>query len=608
MKGFGKGKCQNDITLLLRHGNDCLHICGTNALSPHCHIRKKRNLLQECANDINAIGLSTFNRDCPAYHLSYGNYTFTALAVDISCNKQTLLRALPENRKLWVPVNDDRWFHEPKFIALFGWKQYVYVVFNEENHQGVQGRIGGVCADDPGVTDSIMLYKNTFNSFGKLSLTCPLDINNLRLKIVKTAQISANFVFVIFWNSFERLPISALCIFDLNEIEERLFGDDRIPETTWKMKDNHCPKRNQSGFPRILDKTITMINPYAFYTFPEMTEIESVNVAKTDNGNYQIIAISKKAKVYGFIFNGTFINEKWTDEIVVSGKILEMRIRKESFTVLTSNSFKKYKINDWSSEITENINRNTGRQYDCGWTEWSSCSQRCAGGYRSREWCCLPGNTCNSFKENQQQYQLCNNMSCNEVRRYSAWSQWLALGESTEIRYRASCGVEVPDPMSIKTILHGSKRVLMHEWLAWNEWTACSATCGNSLRSRWRTRKGLVVSYDDSIQYIVEPCSIPSCEFDDLVEWTNGSDVRWRILKCSSSDDCFYKLGISDFSRGTNLQCFLNSENYFKLISLFGFISLHCERFLHDINAINSLINVSARCRYRKTTANVSNQ
>ncbi|KAK6102581.1 Sema domain family protein [Brugia pahangi] len=552
MKGFDKGKCQNDITLLLHYGNNCLYICGTNALSPRCQIRNKRNLFEECATSINAIGLSTFNKDCPAYHLSYDNYTFTALAVDISCQKQTLLRALPQQQKLWLPVNDDRWFREPTFIALFGWKQYVYIVFNEANNEGIQGRIGAICANDAGVANSTAPYKNAFNSFGKLSLICPLDMNNLQLKILKTAQISANFIFAIFWNGFERLPISVLCVFDLNKIEKRLFDDDRISETAWKINDNHCPERNQSGFPRIFDKTVIATNPNALYIFPEMIEIVSVNVVNANNENYQIMAISKKAKVYGFIFNGISINKQWTEQIIVSGKILEIKIRKESrFTVLASNSFKEYKVKDWSSEIIENISQNTGQQCNCEWTEWSICSQRCAGGYRSREWRCLPGDTCNSSKENQQQYESCNNVSCNEIRRYSDWSQWLALDGNSEIRYRASCGVEIPDPMSIKTILHGSKRVLTyHEWLAWNEWTACSATCGNSLRSRWRIRKGLIISYnDDNIQYIVEPCSIPSCKFDEMIEWTNGSNVRWKILKCSSLDDCFYKLNnINDFT------------------------------------------------------------
>uniref|UniRef100_A0A0R3RLA1 Sema domain-containing protein n=1 Tax=Elaeophora elaphi TaxID=1147741 RepID=A0A0R3RLA1_9BILA len=558
-----QGKCQNDVTLLLRYGSNCLYICGTNALSPYCQIRNKRNLFEECEGGINAIGLSTFDRNCPAYHLAYRNYIFTALAVDISCQKQTLLRALPQHRKLWLPVNDHRWFHVIKVYR--------------------QGRVGGVCADDPEVTDGIVPYKNTFNSFGKLSLTCPLDTSNLHLRILKTAQISSNFIFIIFWNGFERFPISALCIFDLNVIEKKLFAEDEVPKAIWKVKESYCPKRNQSGFPRILDKTGTIVNPHAQYIFPEMVEIVSVNAASTDDGNYQIIAISKMAKVYGLIFNGSLINEKWTDQITVSGKILEMKIRKNSFTVLASNSFKEYKVKDWSSEITGNISQNTERHCKCEWTEWSSCSQRCAGGYRRREWRCLLGNICdNLFNENQQQYQPCNNVSCNEVRRYSPWSAWLPSGRNTEIRYRASCGVEIPDPMSIKNTLYGSKRVVTHEWLAWNGWTACSATCGNSLRSRWRTRKGLILAYDDSIQYVVEPCSIPSCEFDDTVEWTNGSGVQWRILKCSTSDDCIYKLGISDFSRGINL-------------------------FLHDIIAVNSFISVPARYHCEEIAENVSN-
>ncbi|MCP9257604.1 hypothetical protein DINM_000760 [Dirofilaria immitis] len=473
MKGFGKEKCQNDITLLSHHSNNCLRICGTNALAPYCQIRNKRNLFEECETGLNAIGLSTFSSDCPAYHLSYGNYTFTALAVDISCQNEHYFEHFQNTKDFGYRLT---MIVGPTFIGLFGWKQFIYVVFNEQNHEGVKAQIGSVCANDPTIIDDdIIPYKNIFNSFAKLSLTCPLDSNNfnLQLIILKTAGIFANFIFAIFWNGFERLPISALCIFDLNKIEEKLFGNDEVLEADSEMKNDHCPRRNQSGLPRILDKT----------------------------------AIT-------------------------------------TFTVLSSNSFKEYKIKDWLSEITENINQSIRQQCYCEWTEWNSCSQRCAGGYRNREWRCSNGDSCNSLKENNQQYQSCNNISCNEVRRYSTWSQWLAVGGNTEIRYRASCGVEVPNPMSIKSILHGSKRVLMHEWLAWNEWTACSATCGNSLRNRWRMKKALFyltmivfnISWNHVLYHHVNVI------IDDMDEWINGSDIRWKFLKYSSS------FRISDFS------------------------------------------------------------
>uniref|UniRef100_A0A915Q7Z0 Sema domain-containing protein n=1 Tax=Setaria digitata TaxID=48799 RepID=A0A915Q7Z0_9BILA len=506
---------------------------------------KKRNLSEECEASMSAVGISTFNKNCPAYHLSYRNYTFTALSVDISCQKQTLLRALPQRKRLWIPVNDDRWFREPTFIALFGWKHYVYIVFNEKSDHGVEGRIGSICADDPGVADNVVPYKNTFNSFGKLLFTCPLGTNNLHLKILRTAQIYTNFVFATFWNDFQKLPISALCVFDINKIEEKLL-DDKIAEMARKME-NHCPKRNQSGIPTISDKTATAADPRAYYVFPEMTEIVAVNVVNLKNGNYQIIAISKQAKVYGLVFNGTFIDKKWTDRINAEGEILELRSRRKTFTILSSNFFKEYKVNDWSSRNAENISQNIRWQSKYGWTEWSSCSQRCGGGYRSREWRCLTDQTCNSSIENQQQYQLCNSVTCSEVRRYSAWSHWLSLGKSTEIRYRASCGVELPDPLLIKSTLHASKRVLTYEWLAWSEWTACSATCGNSLRSRWRAKKGFILSYNESVQYFMEPCLIPPCEFDNMIKWTSGSDVRWRnTVKYVALDGCIYKLNTSD--------------------------------------------------------------
>ncbi|VDK29425.1 unnamed protein product [Gongylonema pulchrum] len=138
MKGFSEEKCHNYITQLLKYGDDCLYICGTNALSPRCTTRKKWTLSEECEGTVfSAIGLSAFSSDCAALHLSFENYTFTAVSVDIACQKRTLLRALPHRERLWIPVNDDRWFHDPEFIALLGWKQYVFVIFNEKNPRGL---------------------------------------------------------------------------------------------------------------------------------------------------------------------------------------------------------------------------------------------------------------------------------------------------------------------------------------------------------------------------------------------------------------------------------------------------------------------------------------
>ncbi|VDK37642.1 unnamed protein product [Gongylonema pulchrum] len=104
---------------------------------------------------------------------------------------------------------------------------------------------------------------------------------------------------------------------------------------------------------------------------------------------------------------------------------------------------------------------------ECTWTDWTECTERCGGGYRQRRQRCFPDKHCDSSPcatdENALQFDACNNMPCNEVRRYSAWGHWLSLNENTEIRYRASCGVEIPDPTSIR--------------------------------------------------YLVEPCAIPACDF-----------------------------------------------------------------------------------------------
>lgn len=87
--------------------------------------------------------------------------------------------------------------------------------------------------------------------------------------------------------------------------------------------------------------------------------------------------------------------------------------------------------------------------------------------------------------------------------------------------------------LNVEAMLHASKRLLSREWLAWSEWTACSATCGNSLRSRWRTRRGFVMTYTDSVQYFVEPCAIPSCKFGELLTLDHYSFIT--LLKKSRS-------------------------------------------------------------------------
>ncbi|VDN06497.1 unnamed protein product [Thelazia callipaeda] len=508
MKGFAKEKCQNYITLLLPYESDCLRICGTNAMLPRCWTRKKVNLLKDCEGRADAIGLSSFDKDCPAFYESYANYTFTALSVDISCQKHTLIRALPLESRLWLPVNDDRWFREPEFIALFGWKQYVYVLFNEKKFDQIESRVGVICANDKGFADNIAMYRNTFNFFGKLSLTCSPDDANLYLKKLKTARKFANYMFTIFWNAFEPLPISVLCIFDLNTIEKELFSDS---ESYVIQHDNQCPKRHSTGYPKIFDKSATFAKPQVCYLFPEISGIVSLDVTDIEHGNYQIIAISKQGKIYTLIFNGTFIIKMRDDQITIDGTISELKIRKKTFTVLSSNSFTNYPLTNLLEINDEKFSSNKTFE----WTEWSRCSQRCAEGYQSREWRCFNAESCNFLASIQQhqQYRLCYNEPCGEVRHYSVWSQWLASSENTEIRYRARCGIAIPDAVSIKAVLLDSKRMLIREWLTWSEWTECSATCGNSLRSRWRIRKGFIKSYDDDIQKFVEPCSIPSCKF-----------------------------------------------------------------------------------------------
>eukprot|EP00928_Gymnodinium_smaydae_P034699 TRINITY_DN24534_c0_g1_i3.p1 TRINITY_DN24534_c0_g1~~TRINITY_DN24534_c0_g1_i3.p1 ORF type:complete len:1370 (-),score=167.07 TRINITY_DN24534_c0_g1_i3:96-4205(-) len=131
------------------------------------------------------------------------------------------------------------------------------------------------------------------------------------------------------------------------------------------------------------------------------------------------------------------------------------------------------------------------------WQNWESCSVSCGGGLSERK---RPktvvevgGGVC---LESDTGTRGCNSMPCPIDCKYGSWSDWSSCdvncGGGTKVSTR---GVSQPVALGGRSCIGDDTRKQTCsmvpcpdacDWSNWGEWTSCSATCGNGLRSRVR--------------------------------------------------------------------------------------------------------------------------
>ncbi|CDW52715.1 angiogenesis inhibito [Trichuris trichiura] len=183
------------------------------------------------------------------------------------------------------------------------------------------------------------------------------------------------------------------------------------------------------------------------------------------------------------------------------------------------------------------------------WSSWSDCSVTCGTGYkkRSRECNGLPSSQCEGFAE---ELMICENRTCQQL-----WSEWSScnaqcgggIGSRTRRVLCPSGSIDCHDSNETE-VESCENNALCGQWASWGEWSACSSTCGQGTQKRSRMCSGeegdsTSNCLGDSAE--VRSCSVTACDetTNSWTEWTScsatcGEGIKSRRKQCGSQSNC----------------------------------------------------------------------
>lgn len=182
---------------------------------------------------------------------------------------------------------------------------------------------------------------------------------------------------------------------------------------------------------------------------------------------------------------------------------------------------------------------------DCVWQHWgpwSMCSKSCEKGTKSRHRvikveALFGGGTCSG--QNQEELQ-CNTHKCPLDCKFSAWGKWAPCSqtceEGTTARKRrvvitpAFGGLPCDGDLLEEKVCKVQECPLPCFW-HWGDWTACTATCGKSFRSRTRV-------FDQHALYGGAECEGLKDEKNNCIKAPCPQDCvweNWQMATCSKT-------------------------------------------------------------------------
>ncbi|XP_033126542.1 semaphorin-5A-like isoform X2 [Anneissia japonica] len=198
------------------------------------------------------------------------------------------------------------------------------------------------------------------------------------------------------------------------------------------------------------------------------------------------------------------------------------------------------------------------------WEEWTECSAKCNGGFRSHTRKCPDGKQCVG---NSIEWEECNTEPCPDKRRTSPWTSWTVTNITEKgymlRRVRFMCRAPVPEQerINVARIKESQKTCRFDDkscwdqsgnfggWTAWSEWKECSVSCGDGVEVRYRgcfPGSNLCIGPD----YETRSCSRPTCpvnggwscwtawgECTAKISGTEGLKQRYR--QCTNPEPAF---------------------------------------------------------------------
>lgn len=146
------------------------------------------------------------------------------------------------------------------------------------------------------------------------------------------------------------------------------------------------------------------------------------------------------------------------------------------------------------------------------WGDWSVCSAKCGGGFRSRRRYCrqypslqfnITYDSAEQCVGNSEQYEECSKHQC-PYKRVAQWSPWQNTGFGTQRRQRVHCnanlnkttglearisfgkpeerqcpsGIYCGDGSTMEASDRTTHDVVINSWQQWTPWSSCSVSCG----------------------------------------------------------------------------------------------------------------------------------
>ncbi|XP_076099012.1 SCO-spondin-like isoform X4 [Mytilus galloprovincialis] len=206
------------------------------------------------------------------------------------------------------------------------------------------------------------------------------------------------------------------------------------------------------------------------------------------------------------------------------------------------------------------------------WNEWSECTISCGKGYKLRNRSCtdpspqLGGKLCNG---NETETDICNTNDCPVDGNWSTWGGWqecsVTCGGGDKTRNRTCTD---PIPQYSGEDCHGNDTEVAicnailcpidGIWSNWNEWTACSMSCGRGSQSRNRTCSDPEPQYGGTHCFgnksEEQNCNDDPCPINgNWTEWSDwdecdvlcGGGIQTKYRNCSNpepqfgGEDCF---------------------------------------------------------------------
>lgn len=164
------------------------------------------------------------------------------------------------------------------------------------------------------------------------------------------------------------------------------------------------------------------------------------------------------------------------------------------------------------------------------------------------------------------EYETCNIQSCPENKKFSAWTPWLIVENSTsrggyiEKRFRFSCKAPISDPSLIKIVQAKEDERYCNSdgsctknrvgepddaWSEWSAWSSCSKECGGGIQERSRSCDGRNDDCEGQ-SHQSRPCNTHRCK-GEWSCWTDWSDcsVTCGLGEQTRTREC-YNAGTKD--------------------------------------------------------------